>query len=1003
MGRGVQRCTFYLMLTFSLIQATPLSYDLFQGPAYSGQGHRHKNRNWCAHVVHKNVTCAVLATAESFGEPERAACPPEEPDCLRRVMYRTQFHPVYKIGYKVVTELEWRCCPAFQGPDCKTLKTGVYRQAAPHPDSQPSPGEVHFAPRPELVESGLSSPWQGAEQVNQLEQEVQRLSQTVQDLQTTLTGLNENLRPDARGDAGRMLVTLLNDRQPAESSRDKVPDSVPTLPRASQALRGASSPEGPPRLLREASQVPQPSIPTQDDHDPLQTYIDHKFEELKQELLEEMDLKMAGLKSSYDHKIHSLEKQCAAQESNHVSLTKLVTDNEADLRTEIQDLRLSLGTTGGPTRNYGETKPSRKLDGLAELRRDVERIAEAGRALNARVDNELKHLSSMRLEDIFGPRFEELEARFNVTERNTEVHCFYIDEKLTRLITDEVKALRQSLDERLGAIELGEALQTEVSSNKRIIQGLEEKLNALGMVCSRNCGAGPEGLDAFQEQLRLCRSDVDELASEMNFSTDKLRELNALVQSQLTIAEEERQNFAGMLAGMSDLRTDVNSLRGAVAVLGQSLSEQALELQNISATCSPTDTPQPVEGMLGSQMEELRTRVEHLSGRVSSELLQCREAAEGMAKDISTADGRIGDVERACGKLEAIPDELRQLHKGLEDTVSRLQGGVHQINMTVGTQVKDLASMRNLLKNILNQPSGTNQTAPEQTASSPPKPGPEQTPRISPGAKPAPLPTSPLEPHSRLIPHIHIPLIPPPHQLPVNPLRPDRAPQRPPPPRQPMREAGEAGPPGTPPRVQPRLHAEPMQGFAGAPGYPPLKSVSFRSRFLPVTSSPRRLEVQRPIITRAVEHSGSAMPFSFSAGLGLQTRPARLGVVLFDKVLVNDGEHYNPATGTFTVPEDGRYLVSAVLMAHRGEHVEAVLTVSDGIVQRLASSEPAGRKDPRHRCGCGGSASLTLALTLRAGEPLRLVLTSGRLAAPDSNEVLSTFSAIYLYPTPISR
>ncbi|XP_023684398.2 EMILIN-2-like isoform X2 [Paramormyrops kingsleyae] len=863
--------------------------------------------------------------------------------------------------------------------------------------------QTHCLIWPELVESGLSSPWQGAEQVNQLEQEVQRLSQTVQDLQTTLTGLNENLRPDARGDAGRMLVTLLNDRQPAESSRDKVPDSVPTLPRASQALRGASSPEGPPRLLREASQVPQPSIPTQDDHDPLQTYIDHKFEELKQELLEEMDLKMAGLKSSYDHKIHSLEKQCAAQESNHVSLTKLVTDNEADLRTEIQDLRLSLGTTGGPTRNYGETKPSRKLDGLAELRRDVERIAEAGRALNARVDNELKHLSSMRLEDIFGPRFEELEARFNVTERNTEVHCFYIDEKLTRLITDEVKALRQSLDERLGAIELGEALQTEVSSNKRIIQGLEEKLNALGMVCSRNCGAGPEGLDAFQEQLRLCRSDVDELASEMNFSTDKLRELNALVQSQLTIAEEERQNFAGMLAGMSDLRTDVNSLRGAVAVLGQSLSEQALELQNISATCSPTDTPQPVEGMLGSQMEELRTRVEHLSGRVSSELLQCREAAEGMAKDISTADGRIGDVERACGKLEAIPDELRQLHKGLEDTVSRLQGGVHQINMTVGTQVKDLASMRNLLKNILNQPSGTNQTAPEQTASSPPKPGPEQTPRISPGAKPAPLPTSPLEPHSRLIPHIHIPLIPPPHQLPVNPLRPDRAPQRPPPPRQPMREAGEAGPPGTPPRVQPRLHAEPMQGFAGAPGYPPLKSVSFRSRFLPVTSSPRRLEVQRPIITRAVEHSGSAMPFSFSAGLGLQTRPARLGVVLFDKVLVNDGEHYNPATGTFTVPEDGRYLVSAVLMAHRGEHVEAVLTVSDGIVQRLASSEPAGRKDPRHRCGCGGSASLTLALTLRAGEPLRLVLTSGRLAAPDSNEVLSTFSAIYLYPTPISR
>lgn len=29
---------------------------------------------------------------------------------------------MYKIGYKQVTELEWRCCPGYQGHECTELK-----------------------------------------------------------------------------------------------------------------------------------------------------------------------------------------------------------------------------------------------------------------------------------------------------------------------------------------------------------------------------------------------------------------------------------------------------------------------------------------------------------------------------------------------------------------------------------------------------------------------------------------------------------------------------------------------------------------------------------------------------------------------------------------------------------------------------------------------------------------------------------------------------------------
>ncbi|KAG7252476.1 hypothetical protein CRUP_037871, partial [Coryphaenoides rupestris] len=70
---------------------------------------------------------------------------------------------------------------------------------------------------------------------------------------------------------------------------------------------------------------------------------------------------------------------------------------------------------------------------------------------------------------------------------------------------------------------------------------------------------------------------------------------------------------------------------------------------------------------------------------------------------------------------------------------------------------------------------------------------------------------------------------------------------------------------------------------------------------------------------------------------GLSRLPLRweVGFIRFNEVLVNDGGHYNRHTGVFTAPLTGRYHLSAVLTARRGARVEAVLSVSNRIVQKL--------------------------------------------------------------------
>lgn len=112
------------------------------------------------------------------------------------------------------------------------------------------------------------------------------------------------------------------------------------------------------------------------------------------------------------------------------------------------------------------------------------------------------------------------------------------------------------------------------------------------------------------------------------------------------------------------------------------------------------------------------------------------------------------------------------------------------------------------------------------------------------------------------------------------------------------------------------------------------------------------------------------------------------------------------STGIFTVPMDGRYLVTAVLTAQRGERVEAVLSVSNRSVQKL---ETAGQGDlpktgtDKDRCACGGSASFSVVLPLRKGDRVAVVRTAGKLAVSESREILSTFSGIFLYSPQSSR
>uniref|UniRef100_A0A3Q3C5K9 Elastin microfibril interfacer 2b n=1 Tax=Haplochromis burtoni TaxID=8153 RepID=A0A3Q3C5K9_HAPBU len=874
-------------------------------------------KNWCAYVVHKNVSCAVAGGTESFVQPEVLPCPPELPNCAQQVIYQTHFRPTYKIAYKTVTELAWRCCPRYQGHDCMELKDTKPVQTERLPQAPAASG--HF-PAPYGQTGHRTQHGQRESQSSQhLEEEVQRLSQMVLDMQARMTDLSSNLRVDFQEDASKMLATLLNNvRQPASAQGagtetiqvqgfsfdhtatpiedvmnkiNQVTDDLESKRNTLDELLGrVNHHDGQIRLLMDA-QTPlstASSAPSIDDAD-LRAYLDDKISALRDELMEGMDIKMADLKNSCDYKILSVQEHCEGQEANYLSLAELMDSKETDLRNEIQDLKTKLSVPGN------EKQVSDSV--LAQL--------------------------------------EHFEIRLNTTEKSLIALSRFVEEKLRKEREEVVKDLRETMDNELSSMEdrlsallikttsnspsggepeSPDVQQRDMNTLKDSVQILENRLDLLNQKCSKECTDHLTVVENLKQDFHSFTNSVDAM------------ETNLIVQkSAITALEGQLLNYSNII---ENVKGELSYLKG-----GENQQSQTLKRFNSSWDQVKMETEQEARDLLvlhRAQHQKLRERLDELGREVEAEADQCREKAQDVEKEIADMGSRIVNVENLCSKLDPISRNLQSIKEGLNMHVTGLWNCVNHLFPTLTPYLFYSGAPVRVFDT--RQPQGSS-----------------KGPKVFAG----PMNTSLSE-------------------LPVM-------------------ETGEAGPPGEmtssklPKGTDGIMMA--VQGFAGAPGGDTTTTV----------------HAVHNIVSRNLCFWEKV---SFSAGLTLPPFQGVVGIIRFNEVLVNDGGHYDPQTGIFTAPMDGRYLVTAVLTPEQGEKVDAVLFVSSRSIQRLNSAGFTSGVTALHShelCNCTSSTSASLILSLRRGDQVRLVLKAGKLAVSASSEVVSSFSAALLYPSTSKR
>ncbi|XP_065694002.2 multimerin-1 [Patagioenas fasciata] len=76
-----------------------------------------RRKNWCAYVHTRLLPTVVVDNLETFSSARAKPCTWQLGSCAQRSQTSTQ--QAYRIKHKIVTRLEWKCCPGYSGQSCQ--------------------------------------------------------------------------------------------------------------------------------------------------------------------------------------------------------------------------------------------------------------------------------------------------------------------------------------------------------------------------------------------------------------------------------------------------------------------------------------------------------------------------------------------------------------------------------------------------------------------------------------------------------------------------------------------------------------------------------------------------------------------------------------------------------------------------------------------------------------------------------------------------------------------
>ncbi|XP_039720289.1 EMILIN-3 [Pteropus medius] len=688
----------------------------------------------CAYVVHRNVTCVLQEGAESYIKAEYRPCG-WGPKCPGTVTYRTVLRPKYKVGYKTVTELSWRCCPGLTGEGCPEHLTD---HGATPPQLEPEPqipsGQLGPGPRPPPSSRVAPSPYgrKGpglfGERLERLEGDVQRLAQAYGTLSGLVASHEDPNRmiggpraPAAPVGFGVIPEGFVNpgDRAggpltpPLDEILSKVTEVSNTLRTKVQLLDKvhglALGHEAHLQRLREAPPSPLTSLALLDE------YMDQRLHLLWGSLLDGFEQKLQGVQSTCDLRVQEVRQQCEEGQAASRRLHQSLDGRELALRRELSQLgtRLQGLTVAGSGSCCGRLAViSARMD---SLERNLQAVTEAQRGHGPTSRDELTRLSAAMLDGGLDGLLEGLETH-NGTESGVRSCCLGMKEGGWGVgsFRTTLEERLQSLEERLVTLagELGHDSTPPARSAWPLVQTelavLEQRLVSLETSCTPSTTSAI--LDNLMAEVKAWQSQIEALLRQVASHTALLQQLNGTVaqvqgklaeatgsslQGEITLLKVSLNSMSKSLTGLSD---SVSQYSDAFLAANTSLDERERKVEaevhaiqeQVSSQGSRLQAGHRQVLSLRRELEQLKAGVAGMAGGLS----RCQDTAQELQHAVGHFDQRVAQVEGACEKLGLMAADLEGLPTEPLRPTEGLWGHVDQLNRTLAQHARDIARLR---------------------------------------------------------------------------------------------------------------------------------------------------------------------------------------------------------------------------------------------------------------------------------------------------------------------
>ncbi|XP_036003583.1 EMILIN-1-like isoform X2 [Fundulus heteroclitus] len=665
--------TLFYLLAFVLTRwCSGLGYAA-ESSIQAGQRAASRHRNWCAYVVTRTVSCVMEDGVETYVKPDYQRCTWGQ---CPRVAYRTYRRPRYKVAYKMVTEMEWKCCHGYSGEDCHQGPHGTL-------DTRVNGGQTQTT----QTGGGKKGEQGESERIQQLQDTITGLKKELHNMKTTIDGINQKL-PGLNG------ATVA-----ADSAQPFMKETINSIQTKLDHLYNRT-------------QVHDETLVTINNHlvngggneldGKAETGGGNQLNTLKEEILTELERRVSLSCSSCQAGVEDLRRQQAEDRERISALEKRISSMDQHIRQNLEIFRRENEHSQDCCSTITDLE-----NRLSNVDVRLTSTSDKCDSIKGRLDKELAGTGGGKgrvTEDRFNSRLRELEKRLNTTLRKTEQRCTNTGSNLKETIQRDFTQLSNTvlgkLDDHTSKIEnidldVTDLKDTVTDHSRRLnrLEGittfLDKRLTSITKMCNDTCGHNGKG-PATDETVKTLEWRVVTNQEHIKRFNNTLNNLSLTGDS--------------LIGRVIDLTNDINKIKAVTGQNSEHFTRIVTEMDTLGRDLEDClvcrDIKQDLR-LLNSSMtvglNKCQKELDDLRRRVDSGESTCSQVCSNLQEEV----GRLReDVEECTGQCKTNIDDLKKrldghtFHSGkLGGDLKSIQGELANVMVTcnsINSSLKDL-------------------------------------------------------------------------------------------------------------------------------------------------------------------------------------------------------------------------------------------------------------------------------------------------------------------------